>query len=85
MCNRDSVISLFTRISDYLKKTKKFVDHVTGDWWNVEIPWTTTIKKSQRSFLPDTVSFASDIKLKYYLPSECLLVATWEKVREFRN
>ena len=60
----NSVLSLFSRISDNLKKSKKSVDHVTGDWWNVEIPWTTAIKKSQPSFLPETVSFASEIKLE---------------------
>ena len=35
---RNSVLSLFSKISDNLKKSKKSVDHVTGDWWNVEIP-----------------------------------------------
>ena len=61
---RNSVLSLFSRISDNLKKSKRSVVHVTGDWWNVEIPWTTAIKKSRPSLLPDTVSFASDIKLE---------------------
>ena len=35
---RNFVLSLFSRISDNLKKSKKSVDHITGDWWKVEIP-----------------------------------------------
>ena len=61
---RNSVLSLFSIISDNLKKSKKSVDHVTGDWWKVKIPWTTALTESQPLILPDTVSFASDIKLE---------------------
>ena len=50
---RNYVLSLFSRISDNLKKCKKSVDHVTGDWWNVEIPWNTAIKNFQPSFFPE--------------------------------
>ena len=55
---RHSVLSLLGKISINIKKSKKSVDNLNGDWWEVEIPWNTVIETNDhdQSSLQDPAS-----------------------------